>query len=66
MDTVDDLASLDVTRLGEIEPNKLAKSTGIVVVHSLGISKSLKNRTVRNVNKWSLIIVSTERNNYYN
>ena len=34
-----------VAGLGEVEPHKLAKATGVIVVHGLGIAKRLKNGT---------------------
>lgn len=40
-DTVNDAASLDVSVLGKVELDELAKSTGVIVVHSLSVPKGL-------------------------
>lgn len=44
-DTVNDAASLNVSVLGKVELDELAKTTGVIVVHSLGIPKGLHDGT---------------------
>lgn len=44
-DTVDDPSSLDVSPLADMKLDKLAETAGVVVVHSLGVSEGLHDRT---------------------
>ena len=43
-DTVDDFSSFNVAGLKEVETIELSKSTGVVVVDGLGITKGLEDR----------------------
>ena len=43
-DTVDDFSSFNVAGLKEVETNELSKSTRVVVVDGLGITKGLQDR----------------------
>ena len=45
-DTVNDAAALNVSVLGKVELDELAKTTGVIIVHSLSIPKSLHDGTV--------------------
>lgn len=49
-DTIYDTASLDVATLREVKLDELPKTTGIVVVNSLSITKSFHDRTARGEN----------------
>ena len=42
-DTVNDFSSFDVASLDKVETNELSKSTRVVVVDSLGITKGLED-----------------------
>ena len=42
-DTVADLAPLNVASFGKVELNELPKTTRVIVVDSLSVSKGLKN-----------------------
>ena len=42
-DTVNDFSSFDVASLDKVETNELSKSTRVVVVDSLGITKGLQD-----------------------
>lgn len=44
-DTVNDAASLNVSVLGKVELDELAKTTGVIVVHSLCVPKGLHDGT---------------------
>lgn len=44
-DTVNDAASLNVSVLGKVELDELAKATGVIVVHSLSVPKGLHDGT---------------------
>lgn len=44
-DTVNDAASLNVSVLGKVELDELAKTTGVIVVHSLSVPKGLHDGT---------------------
>lgn len=44
-DTVNDPSSLDVSPLADMQLDKLAEAAGVVVVHCLGVSEGLHDRT---------------------
>lgn len=44
-DTVNDAASLNVSVLGKVELDELAKTTGVIVVHGLSVPKGLHDGT---------------------
>lgn len=58
-DTVDDTASLDVATLREVKLDELPKSTGVVIVNSLGITKGFHYWTAEGGKK-HLLYVNTE------
>lgn len=45
-DTVDNLASLDVAFLADVQLDELPKSAGVVVVHCLGVPEGLHDGTL--------------------
>lgn len=44
-DTVNDAASMNISVLGKVELDELAKTTGVIVVHRLSVPKGLHDRT---------------------
>lgn len=55
-DTVYYASSLDVAFLAEVQLDKLSEATGVVVVHSFGISEGLHDRTRKKILKKKKIL----------